>query len=78
MSADDIGAILRKLDDLDRRLDSIDREHAEDMESLRANLRVISESHQRCTFRCEVANQELILAALKSSSTNLTAVKDKG
>ena len=76
MSSGDVSIIIRKLDDLDRRLDNIDREHAEDMESLRAHIGVLTEAHKRCAARCWVADQEQLRKALKETKSDRPAIED--
>jgi hypothetical protein len=76
MIANDISILLRKLEDIDRRLDNIDREHAEDMESLRAHIGVLTESHKRCASRCWVADQEQLREAIRETKSDRPAIKD--
>ena len=80
MSDPDASAIMRKLEDIQRRLDSIDVEHAADMESLRANMRVLTEAHRSCKANCHVGNEDqirtAIIAQLKITSSDRPAIKD--
>jgi hypothetical protein len=82
MSAGDIDVILL-------RLEAMKRDHAEDMESLRGNLRELKESHSKCAERCWVGNDSQVRAAImeeirteiraliRSTRTDLAAIKDE-
>ena len=71
------------------KLEAMEREHADDMESLRANMRALAESHSKCAERCWVGNDSQVRAAImeeirteiraliRSTRTDLAAIKDE-
>lgn len=69
MSEDGVAAILRRLDAIDRRLNSIEADHMEDMTALGVRLDLMTAAHDRCSSHCWVRNESQIRDAIKTASS---------